>query len=65
MQEYCQKNKKTVVYKFADKEGPDNRPIFRCALYIDDIKQTEGVGSSKKSAEQDAASKLVKKWRID
>ena len=65
LQEYCQKRKYTLEYKSVGRSGPDNKPIFRYALYINGKSQSVGVGTSKKAAEQDAASKLVKEWGIE
>ena len=65
LQEYCQKNKYTLEYKSVGRSGPDNKPTFRYALYINGKEVSEGVGASKKAAEQDAASKIVKEWGIE
>ncbi len=65
LQEYCQKNKLSLSYNALGRDGPDNKPIFRCELCINGVKHAEGIGSSKKASEQDAAHKLVVKWRID
>ena len=65
VQEYCQKHKYKLEYKFVARFGPDNKPIFRYALYVDGKRVAEGEGASIKAAEQDAASKIVKEWRID
>lgn len=65
LQEYCQKNKLSIEYRSVGREGPDNKPIFRNALYIDGKLVSDGEGASKKAAEQDAAHKIVTKWRID
>ena len=65
LQEYCQKRKLSVEYKFVGREGPDNKPLFHCELFVNGKKEAEGNGLSKKAAEQDAANKLVENWRID
>lgn len=67
LQEYCQalKPQKTISYVQSGRSGTDNNPIYKYDLYVDDVYMCSGVGSSKKSAEQDAAKKLVTKWRID
>ena len=65
VQEYCQKHKYAIEYKFVSRSGPDNKPIFRYALHVDGKLVSEGEGASKKAAEQDAARKIVKEWRID
>ena len=63
--EYCQKHRHSLEYKFVERSGPDNKPMFRYALYIDNKLASEGEGASIKSAEQNAACKIVKEWRID
>ncbi len=65
LQEYCQKNKSSIEYRFVDKSGPDNDPEFKYELLIDGKRVAEGTGQSIKAAEQDAAHKIVVKWRID
>ena len=65
LQEYCQKRKFTLEYKSVGRSGPDNKPIFKYAIYINGKEESVGVGASKKAAEQDAAGKIVKEWRID
>ena len=65
VQEYCQKYRYVLEYKSVGRSGPDNKPIFKYALYINGKQESVGVGSSKKAAEQDAAGKIVKEWRID
>ena len=65
LQEYCQKNRYTLEYKSTGRSGPDNKPIFKYALYINGKAESFGEGASKKAAEQDAASKIVKEWRIE
>lgn len=65
LQEYCQANKKVVKYLVVDKSGPDNKPTFTCQLLVDEVVVSQGVGSSKKLAEQNCAQKIVEQWRID
>lgn len=65
LQEYCQARKWTVDYKFVSQSGPQNKPTFTFALYINDEFCCEGSGLSKKSAQQDAAKKYCTKWRIE
>lgn len=62
LQEYCQKRGWTLFYKEVSKEGPDNQPTFKCALYINDQFVSDGVGGSKKKAETDAAGKALEKF---
>lgn len=67
LQEYCQRQnpKKTVDYVKVGQTGSDNNPTFIVDLYVDGQRLCQGVGSSKKAAEQDAASKYIKKQRIN
>ena len=65
LQEYCQARKWSVVYKFVNQTGPQNKPVFTFALYINDEFCCEGSGLSKKAAQQDAAMKYCTKWRIE
>ncbi|MCH5157000.1 MAG: ribonuclease III [Clostridiales bacterium] len=65
LQEYCQKHRYTLEYKSVGRSGPDNKPTFKYALYINGKSESVGVGPSKKAAEQDAAGKIVKEWGIE
>lgn len=66
LQEYCQKRKMPVpTYVLAERTGADNDPTYKYDLYVDGEYMCSGEGRSKKTAEQDAAKKLVTKWRID
>ena len=65
LQEYCQQKKWTIEYKQLEKHGPDNKPVYLYALFVDGKRVSNGVGSSKKSAEQEAARIIVEEWRID
>ena len=61
LQEYSLKiNKALPIYKFISTSGPNHKPIFRIAVKIKDSKFYEGLGDSKKKAEQNAAKKLLK-----
>lgn len=62
LQEYCQGCKpiKKLKYVLAERIGADNNPTFIIDLYVDDKYECSGQGASKKSAEQDAASKYLK-----
>ena len=67
LQEYCQslKPRKSITYVQSGRSGTDNNPLYRYDLLIDDVYMCSGEGPSKKAAEQDAAKKIVTKWRID
>jgi len=61
LQEYSLKINKTLpTYKFISTSGPKHKPIFKIAVKIKDTKFHEGLGDSKKKAEQNAAKKLLK-----
>ncbi len=47
-------------YTFYKEKGPQHNPIFKTDVQIPNSKKIIGVGSSKKSAQQDAANKLLK-----
>lgn len=65
LQEYCQKNRLPVPqYKLMERKGSDNDPSYKYGLYIQGELVACGEGNNKKSAEQDAAKKIVTKWRI-
>ena len=65
LQEFCQKNRYTLEYKSIGRTGPDNKPTFSVAIFINGKQESVGEGASKKVAEQDAASKIITEWRID
>ena len=47
-------------YIFFKKTGPQHRPLFKTEVQIPNSKKIVGIGSSKKNAQQNAASKLLK-----
>ncbi len=56
LQDYSQKRyQKPPVYKVLKEEGPDHSKVFTVGAFIDDASVGEGVGASKKEAEQAAA----------
>lgn len=65
LQEFCQQKKWSVSYRFVEKNGPDNNPVFKYALYIDEKFVSVAEGSTIKQAEQNAAKIIVEDWRID
>lgn len=65
VQEYCQERKLSLEYREEGRSGPDNKPTFCYSMWIDGKKVSDGSGSSKKNAEQDAACKFVKEWRLN
>ena len=59
LQEAVQTNKKSVEYVLLDESGPAHNRSFRVVVLVDDIVLGEGIGSSKKQAEQEAAKKAL------
>ena len=65
LQEYSLKKfKKLPKYTFFKKTGPQHKPLFKTEVEIPLCKKIVGVGSSKKSAQQNAAAKLIKILKI-
>jgi ribonuclease III len=61
LQEYSLKNfKELPKYTFHKKIGPQHKPLFKTEVHIPNSKKILGTGSSKKNAQQNAASKLLK-----
>ncbi len=61
LQEYSLKKfKKLPIYKLIDNSGPRHKPIFKIEVKIKNSKATIGKGFSKKDAEQNAATQLLK-----
>tara|TARA_B100000989_G_scaffold281384_1_gene245546 strand:- start:165 stop:845 length:681 start_codon:yes stop_codon:yes gene_type:complete len=62
LQEWCLSRKKKIpIYNILKKKGPDHEPIFLIELKIENFKKVQGVGSTKKKAEINAAQKIIKK----
>ena len=60
LQEYSLKKYKVLpVYKTISNTGPRHSPTFKVAVKLRDTKFVEGSGSSKKNAEQVAASNYL------
>ncbi len=60
LQDYTQKKyQKIPVYKVEEENGPDHDKIFQISVFVDDMKLGSGYGSSKKSAQQAAASEAL------
>ena len=61
LQEYSLKKfKRLPKYTFFKSSGPQHKPLFKTEVEIPQSKKIIGVGSSKKNAQQNAASKLIK-----
>lgn len=62
LQDYSQKKyQKPPVYRIVKEWGPDHSKIFHVIASLDGVDQGEGVGSSKKEAEQSAAEDALRK----
>ena len=62
LQEHSLKEFKVLpIYKLLESKGPHHKPIFKIQVKIKNLKPEFGIGSSKKIAEQNAASKLMNK----
>ena len=55
LQEYVQAEQDTITYELIDESGPAHDKEFKVRVVIDGISYGEGVGRSKKEAEQNAA----------
>ena len=65
LQEYSLKKfKELPKYIFSKKTGPQHKPLFMTEVQIPNSKKVTGTGSSKKNAQQNAASKLLKILKI-
>ena len=61
LQEYSLKKFKLLpIYKLVESSGPKHKPIFKISVRLKNSKIVKGVGSSKKEAELNAASILLK-----
>ena len=58
------KFKKLPIYKTLKKTGPNHNPFFQVSIQIENSKKYLGEGNSKKTAEQNAALKLIKNLNI-
>ena len=62
LQEYSLKTFKILpIYKLVSNTGPRHKPNFKVGVKIKNSKYIYAIGSSKKNAEQSAASELLKK----
>ena len=65
LQEYSLKKfKELPKYTFYKKTGPQHKPIFKTDVQIPNSKKFIGTGTSKKNAQQNAASKLLLSLKI-
>ena len=62
LQEYSLKNFKILpIYKLVSNTGPRHKPKFKVGVKLKNSKYIYAIGSSKKNAEQSAASEFLKK----
>tara|TARA_Y200000002_G_scaffold226310_1_gene186789 strand:+ start:354 stop:1022 length:669 start_codon:yes stop_codon:yes gene_type:complete len=65
LQEHSLKKfKELPKYTFYKKTGPQHQPVFKTDVQIPNSKKAIGIGSSKKNAQQNAASKLLRSLKI-
>ena len=62
--EWCQKNRKKIIYEVVTKDKKDNRDYFKVAVKIDGIGTAVAEDFSKKSAEQKASKTALFKMNI-
>ena len=66
LQEYSlKKSKELPNYKIYRQIGPNHNPTFKVQVQIRNSKKYVGYGKSKKLAQQNAASNLLKSLKID
>ena len=65
LQEFSLKKYKVLPkYTLLKTKGPKHKPIFHVQVKIKSSKSIDGIGSSKKLAEQDAATSLLRKMNL-
>ncbi|MBR3162245.1 MAG: ribonuclease III [Bacilli bacterium] len=66
LQELVQTGNKSVIYEVVDEKGPAHDKIFTSRVKVGNVIMGEGVGTSKKNAEQEAAKvALSKQVKVD
>ena len=61
LQELVQSDKRSLEYRIVSETGPSHNKVFTTRVYMDEILMGEGIGKSKKEAEQNAAEMALKK----
>jgi ribonuclease-3 len=61
LQELVQSDKRSLEYRILSESGPSHDKVFTTRVYMDEILMGEGIGKSKKEAEQNAAEMALKK----
>ncbi len=65
LQEFSLKKYKVLPkYSLLKTKGPKHKPVFHVQVKIKSSKSIDGIGSSKKLAEQDAATSLLRKMNL-
>ena len=65
LQEFSLKKYKVLPkYTLLKTKGPKHKPVFHVQVKIKTSKSVDGIGSSKKLAEQDAATSLLRKMNL-
>lgn len=64
LQEYAQRCRKEIKYIELSRSGPDNKPSFCYALYLDGLKFAVGTGANIKQAQISAAKQACQKLQI-
>ena len=65
LQEFSLKKYKVLPkYNLLKTKGPKHKPVFHVQVKIKSSKSIDGIGSSKKLAEQDAATSLLRKMNL-
>lgn len=60
LQEWAHANRfGTPKYKEKDRSGPDHDPMFTVVVHVPTVENAEGVGRSKRAAEQNAAQTML------
>ena len=66
LQDYSQrKYQKPPFYKVVSETGPDHSKQFKVLVYLNDQEAGEGIGSSKKTAQQAAAANAISRLEIN
>ncbi len=65
LQEYAQKQGVMITYKLLFEEGPEHSKVFHVQAFMGEKALAKGAGSSKKSAEQEAAYASMQMLKIN
>ena len=66
MQEWAQgRGLPTPTYKEVERSGPHHNPEFRVVVEVPDRDPAEGLGKSKRAAEQAAAAEMLRREGIE